>query len=103
METVEIIMGAQVTGTRRARHEEMTERTTKTTEIKTETREIEGELFGVKDEHTQVEIVEDNGGELAECVVTGASSRIASSRNEGREYAPLKRIATRWVRSRRAS
>ena len=35
----------------------------------TETWEIEGELIGMKNEHTQVEIVEDNGGELADCVV----------------------------------
>jgi len=33
--------------------------------METETREIEGELDGVKDENTQV--VEDNEGELAEC------------------------------------
>ena len=35
-----------------------------------ETREIEGELDGVKDEHTHIEVVEDNGDELAERVVT---------------------------------
>ena len=38
----------------------------------TETREIEGELDGVKDArtHTHTEVVEDNGGELAERVET---------------------------------
>ena len=33
----------------------------------------------------------------------GAGRWVASSRNEGREYPPLKRIVTRWVRSCRAS
>ena len=36
----------------------------------TETREIDGELDGVSDEHTHTEVVEDNGGELAERVET---------------------------------
>ena len=35
-----------------------------------ETREIEGELDGVSDEHTHREVVEDNGGELAGCLET---------------------------------
>jgi len=115
METVEIITGAQesetcwarlmkvtervtvtereklngVTGTCRARHEEMMERTTKTTEIKTETREIEGELIVVKDEHTQVEIVEDNGGELAECVVTRCEQQDSLLQERGEGICPL--------------
>ena len=39
----------------------------------TKTREIEGRLHGgdgVGDAHTHTEVVEDNGGELAECLVT---------------------------------
>ena len=36
----------------------------------TETREIEGELDGVKDEHTHIEVARDHEGELADCFVT---------------------------------
>ncbi len=36
----------------------------------TETREIEGELDGVSDEHTHTEVVEDHEGELADCLET---------------------------------
>ena len=36
----------------------------------TETREIEGELDRVKDEHTHMELARLNGGELADCLVT---------------------------------
>ena len=36
----------------------------------TEAREIEGELDGVSDAHTHTEVVEDNGGGLAERVET---------------------------------
>ena len=42
-------------------------------------------------------------GSLGNVSWPGASSRIASFRNKGREYAPLKRITTRWVRSSFAS
>jgi len=48
-----------------------TNRHAETTEIKcTETREIEGELDGVKDGHTHTEVARLNGGELADCLVT---------------------------------
>ena len=51
--------------------QEETNRHADTTEIKcTETREIEGELDGVKDEHTHMEVVEDHEGELGECLET---------------------------------
>ena len=36
----------------------------------TETREIEGELDGVSDEHTHTEVARLNGGELADCMET---------------------------------
>ena len=36
----------------------------------TETREIEGELKGTKDEHTHIELARDHEGELGECLVT---------------------------------
>jgi len=69
---------------------EITEkRTTKTTEIKTETREIEGELDDVIDEHTQVEIVEDNGGELAECVVAQCEQKDGLLQEQGEGKCPL--------------
>ena len=67
----EKVNGVTETCTREIRHVESAEimvetRHEVTTEIKcTETREIEGELDGVKeteDEHTHTEVVEDNGG-----------------------------------------
>ena len=57
------------------RHIETREIMNEVTEI-TETREmetVEERLYdkdGVKDEHTHTEVVEDDGGELAECLVT---------------------------------
>ena len=58
------------------RHIETREITNAVTEIKsTETREIEGELDGVKDERTHTEVVEDNGGELAGCLETRCGQR----------------------------
>ena len=72
----------------RVRHEGITEiinevegttdKLKKTTEMKTETREIEeieGELDETTDEHTQVELVRDNGVELGECVGTQCEHR----------------------------
>ena len=41
-------------------------------------------MDGVKDEHTHTEVVEDNGGELAERVVTRCGQLVASFGNEGR-------------------
>jgi len=73
-ETVTVTQGEKLNGvteTCETRHEVTTER------IKcVETREIEkieGRLHdtdGVKDEHTHTEVVEDNGGELADCLET---------------------------------
>ena len=54
-----------------------------------ETREIEGELYGVKDEHTHMEVVEDNGGELAECVVTGCEQLDSLLQERGEGVCPL--------------
>ena len=55
----------------------------------TETREIEGELDGVSDEHTHTEVVEDNGGELAECVETRCRQRGSLLRERGEGVCPL--------------
>ena len=74
-----------VTETCETRHEATT------TEVKcTETREIEGELDGVKeDERTHTEVVEDNGGELAERVGTRCRQLVGLLRERGEGVCPL--------------
>ena len=75
------------------RHVETREITNAVTEIKcTETREIEGELDGVKDEHTHTEVVEDNGGELAERFVTRCRQLDGLLRERGEVVCPLEAI-----------
>ena len=60
----------EVTTTKKLTETKSQEETKKRNEV-TEIEEIEwNELDEVKDEHTQVEIVRDNGVELGECVVT---------------------------------
>ena len=66
------------------RHEETTE-----TNKCTETREIEGELDGVSDEHTRTEVVEDNGGGLAERVGTRCGQRDSLLRERRETLCPL--------------
>jgi len=71
--------------------QEETDRHEGTTEIKCiETREIEGELDGVKDEHTHMEVVEDNGGELAKCLVTRCEQLDSLLMERGEGVCPLK-------------
>ena len=64
--TKEIEVSPETRETCRTRHE-VTETQTVT---ETETREIEGGLKGLENEHTHMEVVEDHEGELAECFVT---------------------------------
>ena len=58
---------------------------------------------GVKDAHTHTRrswrIMRESWHNVLR---PGASSGVASLGNEGREYAPLKLVTTRWVRSCRA-
>ena len=70
--------------------EEETNRHAETTEIKcTETREIEGELDGVKDEHTHIEVERDNGDELAERVGTRCKQLDSLLQERGEGVSPL--------------
>ena len=55
----------------------------------TETREIEGELDGVKDEHTHTEVVEDGGGELAGCLETRCRQLGSLLQERGEGVCPL--------------
>ena len=54
---------------------------------------------GVGDEHTHTEVARLNGGELAQRVETRCRQRGSLLQERGEEYAPLKRIVTKWVRS----
>ena len=76
------------------RHVETREITNAVTEIKcTETREIEGELDGVKeDEHTHTEVVEDHGGELAERVGTRCRQLGSLLQERGEGVCPLEAV-----------
>ena len=88
-ETVTVTQGGKLNGVTETctRHVETREITNAVTEIKcTETREIKGELDGLKetdDEHTHTEVVEDNGGELAERVETRCRQRGSLLRERG--------------------
>ena len=66
------------------RHEETTE-----TNKCTETREIEGELDGVRDAHIHTEVVEDNGGELAQRVGTRCGQLVSLLRERRATLCPL--------------
>uniref|UniRef100_A0A8C4PWU0 Uncharacterized protein n=1 Tax=Eptatretus burgeri TaxID=7764 RepID=A0A8C4PWU0_EPTBU len=72
-----------VTKTCETRHEVTTQ------EIIVETREIEGELDGVSDEHTHTDVVEDNGGELAERVGTRCEQLDSLLREQRETLCPL--------------
>ena len=64
----------------------------------TETREVE-----VRDVHTHTKVARDNGGELAERVETRCEQLGSLPREQGEGvYAPLRPVATRWIRSCRA-
>jgi len=54
-----------------------------------ETREIGGELDGVKDEHTHTEVVEDNGGELVGCLETRCRQLGSLLQERGEVVCPL--------------
>ena len=70
-----------------------TNRHAETTEIKcTETREIEGELDGVKDEHTHTEVARLNGGELAERVGTRCKQLDSLLQERGEGVCPLEAV-----------
>ena len=58
----------------------------------TETREIEGELDGVKDEHTRTEVVEDHEGELADGLVTRCEQLDSLLQERGEGICPLEAI-----------
>uniref|UniRef100_A0A8C4Q386 Uncharacterized protein n=1 Tax=Eptatretus burgeri TaxID=7764 RepID=A0A8C4Q386_EPTBU len=66
------------------RHEETIE-----TNKCTETREIEGELDGVRDAHTRTELVEDDEGELAERVGTRCEQLDSLLQERGEGVCPL--------------
>ena len=93
-----------VTETCETRHVETTERIkcTETREIEKIEERLHGK-DGVGDAHTHKEVVEDNGEGSQSVWRPGAGSGMASFGNGGRRCAPLKRVATRWVRSCRAS
>ena len=55
----------------------------------TETREIEGELDGVSDEHTHTEVARLNGGELAQRVGTRCGQRDSLLREQREMLCPL--------------
>ena len=57
-----------------------------------ETREIEGELDGMKDEHTHIAVVEDNGGELAGCLETRCEQLDSLLQERGEGICPLEAI-----------
>ena len=90
----EKVNGVTETCTREIRHVELTETCETRHEVTecTETREIEGELDGVeevKDEHTHTEVVEDNGGELAERVGTRCRPLGSLLQERGEGVCPL--------------
>ena len=73
---------------------ELVETRRETQELKEiiETPEIEGELDGVREtkrEHTHTEVVEDNGGELAERVGTRCGQRGSLLQERGEGVCPL--------------
>ena len=67
-------------------------KTKKEMKVLPETREIEGELDGVRDEHTHTEVVEHNGGELADCFVTWCRQLDGLLQERGEGVFPLEAV-----------
>ena len=71
-------------------------KTKKEMKVLPETREIEGELDGVSDEHTHThthtEVARLNGGELADCLVTRCRQLGGLLRERGEVVCPLEAI-----------
>ena len=90
------------------RHVETREITSEVTEY-TETREVVERLHGVevKDAHTHIQVVRDNGGELAQRVETRCEQLGVLPREQGEGVCPLEAghgqvDSARWIRSCRA-
>ena len=58
-------------------------------EVTGTTREIGGELDGVSDAHTHIQVARDNGGELAERVETRGEQLGVLPREQGEGVCPL--------------